>query len=719
MRRYGYAPSTSFLALLLLSQAPACAKSDNAGFEETTGEAGTEPITPGADAGSEAGSPPSSPHTCVHHDDCKAVDLCKANNGVACVGGFCVPTGKPMNCDDGIACTSDACDLNKNACVHTPSDAACPASSYCDPTVNCVQTLPCASGDSVCDRLNTSACDGIFSCEPTKKYCVRAPKPCQDRANAATKCTASGLKTTCAWSCNASYSDVDKDLASPATSTSNGCECQITSTIDKPTLAMVDGNCDGIVGNAANAVFVDTITGADANPGTMLAPKKTIQAAISAAAAAVPVKDVYVSKGTYAETVSLASGVSVYGGYDAASAWSRAATNVTLIASPQTVGVIGANLNAPTEIQLLDIRSADAFAKTPSGDGTSSIGVRITGSAGVVTIRGCNIQAGAGSAGTKGTDGATGSPGGNGGSAIGISHGAAGTGCNGASGGVGADGVNGAAPGLVGGSGVQVVGGGAGIVGGGGGAGGTCSASSSSNGSPAPAVTTAGGSGNAGANGLATLPFGAFDASGNYLPAIGGDGIASGTAGGGGGGGGSGGGSAHGTNFVCSNCTAISSGGGGGGGGGGCGGAVGRGGRGGGGSFAVVAVSSQVTVDTSHMVTSTGGSGGAGGAGGVGGAGGAGGVGAAGDTTNNSCSARSGGSGAAGSAGGAGGRAGGGAGGTGGPSVCIVFKGTSPTSAGNVCTTAGGGPGGPGGTNGLAVASNGLDGVAVDLRSSP
>ncbi len=59
----------------------------------------------------------------------------------------------------------------------------------------------------------------------------------------------------------------------------------------------MDGNCDGIVGNEAMAVFVDGASGDDANPGTKALPKKTIQSGI-AAAAAVPAKDVYVSGGT-------------------------------------------------------------------------------------------------------------------------------------------------------------------------------------------------------------------------------------------------------------------------------------------------------------------------------------------------------------------------------------------------------------------------------------
>ena len=109
--------------------------------------------------------------------------------------------------------------------------------------------------------------------------------------------------------------------------------CTSTDSVDTPTLAMIDGNCDGIVGNIANAIFVDGVTGLDTNAGTKASPKKTIQAAITAQVAG---KEVYVSKGTYTEAIILKDGVSVFGGYDAATNWARA-SSLSGFPSPPTI----------------------------------------------------------------------------------------------------------------------------------------------------------------------------------------------------------------------------------------------------------------------------------------------------------------------------------------------------------------------------------------------
>jgi hypothetical protein len=494
--------------------------------------------------------------------------------------------------------------------------------------------------------------------------------------------------------------------------------CTPTAAPDPPDLAFIDSNCDGIDGSVQGAVFVDTLSGNDANPGTLAAPKKTIQAGIAAAAAAMPVKQVYVSKGTYAEAVMLSNGVSVYGGYDAASNWARSSSNIMNIVSPTTVGVSAENLSQPTEIQLLRIQSAAASGMAVNGDGQSSYGVRIVNSPGSVTVRACTIVTGAGSDGASGTTGSTGTAGGNGGNASGTTAGGAGTSACGATGGAGGPGVGCTGPGISGGNGTQAPGGGSSAPGGAGGASGSCSLTSTSNGGPAPPVGSSGGPGAPGTNGGAGADFGTMNVQGNYLPPPGSNGGA-GTPGGGGGGGGSGGGTAHATNFFCTNCTCISSGGGGGGGGGGCGGAGAGGGRGGGGSFAVAIVASNVTVEATSMFTGPGGGGGLGGDGGLGGGAGGGGNGAPGQTDSNSCSSRSGGFGASGSSAGSGGQGGGGAGGTGGPSVCVVYRGAAPMMTATQCTLGGGGLGGAGGTNGVQTAPQGLAGVTGDLRAVP
>ncbi|MBX3192568.1 MAG: hypothetical protein KF819_36625, partial [Labilithrix sp.] len=403
------------LALGLSGLAYGCATSGGAaGFEDPGAAAegdGSVGVSPDGGSGGDDGA---TRQPCVHNDDCTGPNLCQANNGLACMGGFCVPTGKPMNCDDGILCTNDSCDVNQNKCVHMPNDSACPAQSYCDPKLNCVQSLPCTPGDQVCDRLNIDACTGTWDCDAARKLCVRGPKPCDDRPNANTSCVASSMSTSCTWTCKAGYADTNGDLSTPPPAVSNGCECTVTNPVDRPDLLFGDSNCDGIDGDVTKAIFVDAVAGSDGNAGTMAAPKQTVAAGIIAANAAVPKKDVYISKGTYGEMLNVPSGVSLFGGYDAAAGWSRASTNTTTLASPTNVGLVIANITVPTEVQLLKITSQSTAVVGANNDGMSSYGIRVSNSSGGVTIRGCDITAGSGAAagvGAKGSTGASGAKG--------------------------------------------------------------------------------------------------------------------------------------------------------------------------------------------------------------------------------------------------------------------------------------------------------------------
>src|SRR5207342_901858 len=100
-------------------------------------------------------------------------------------------------------------------------------------------------------------------------------------------------------------------------------------------------------------------------------------------------KDVYISKGTYTESVVLAKGVSLYGGYDPANNWSRALTNNTVIQAPTSTAVFGQNLVQDAELQLLNITSTDA----PSAGG-SSYGILVVGSPNnTMKITACKVSA--------------------------------------------------------------------------------------------------------------------------------------------------------------------------------------------------------------------------------------------------------------------------------------------------------------------------------------
>ncbi len=432
---------------------------------------------------------------------------------------------------------------------------------------------------------------------------------------------------------------------------------------DSPDDGFVDRNCDGIDGDESQALFVAP-DGNDAWPGTKAQPKRTIQAAIDAAAG--PGRDVYISSGTYDESLTLRSNVSLYGGYSRADDWARSDSYHAVIQG----GVIAMDCNGKQHIVVdhLEIRAANNTSA-----GGSSYAVRLV-SCSDVTIRKSTLVGNDGGAGTGGQNGSTGADGADGSygqsgrehsNAPGCANlsipqpGPAGSGCNGNDGGRGGypgGGTNNGHPGLAG----QGSGGGAG------GSGGTCDRDWNGGCGTSGACYNGknganGSSGASGNNGLGGVAFNQFSTT-SYMPAWGQSGT-NGSPGAGGGGGGGG----HGGDDGCDSYGSAGAGGG----GGGCGGTGGHGGGGGGGSFALwTHACTTVHVASCTLVTGNGGHGGAGGQGGARGVGGSGGLGFHYGITHSQDDAGCGGSGGHGGAGGWGGQGGGGGGG---PSIGIVF----------------------------------------------
>src|SRR6187551_1056550 len=71
-------------------------------------------------------------------------------------------------------------------------------------------------------------------------------------------------------------------------------------------------DCDGL---PCEAIYVDGAGGADSNPGTLNAPLATIAAGIDKAGATSPPLAVFIREGTYAESLTMTAGVSLYGGF--------------------------------------------------------------------------------------------------------------------------------------------------------------------------------------------------------------------------------------------------------------------------------------------------------------------------------------------------------------------------------------------------------------------
>lgn len=438
---------------------------------------------------------------------------------------------------------------------------------------------------------------------------------------------------------------------------------------------------------APEAVYLST-TGDDQNQGNIADPVATLARAYQAAAS-LGVDTIRVEEGVYQETVVLAEGFHVEGGYQTP-AWSQGPG-----LSEFQGGAIAATATGITNTTLI---SQIQFTAADGAPGNSSIAMRLDGCGSLLRFEDCVFRAGDGGDGSNGTTGSSGAPGGNGANGgFVFCGGNAGSGGNGGSSGCGCSGGDGGDGGVPTGDGANGFAGGCqGAVAGFGGDGG-----SEADGEDG----TTGGSGlngNPGQHGFVANNSGTVTG-GLWVPFQSGNGT-DGFCGRGGGGGGGGGG----TGGVFRDETGGN--GGGGGGGGGQPGIAGAGGSGGWASFGVFARGSQSTfVDCTFIAQrgGDGGNGGNGGAGGTGGAGGAGGTGCIADT----------GRGGNGGNGGDGGAGGGGAGGPGGPSYGIYRSISSLNLVSPVYQTGIGGTGGNGGLRGDAAtqAPNGSQGLSGSI----
>lgn len=463
---------------------------------------------------------------------------------------------------------------------------------------------------------------------------------------------------------------------------------------DFPDEDFVDSNCDGIDGDASQAIFVAS-NGLDGAPGTRGAPLRTIQRAITAAMDQGK-HSIYICNGQYAENLRLAGDtVSLYGGYDCASDWKRGADRALILPStgvPLTID----GVQAPVTVAHLSLLAADAV-----GIGGSSVAVVALRSKGV-TFSGSKLTAGKGAPGAPGTPGETAgalpqAKAANGTAtatntcyttAVGTcTYLSGGAGCTaGASGGIGGDRSCPFTPGLT-------------VKGGNGGIGGNCSIGiapgSGLDGSPAaPSGSTSltGPDGTPGAP--AQAGFGSI-VNGRYEGTnVGMDGAVGkpGYAGKGGDGG---------VSLASTDKNQYIVGGGGGQGGyPGCPGLPGHGGGGGGASIALVAQGTPISAFSSLFITAAGGIGGPSGPGGNGQPGGPGGSGAGAGLIGVW-------PGADGAPGGNGGRGGPGGAGAGGPSIGIAYDDVAPSLIDTTFTI---GVGGPGATGASGKAADGMHG---------
>ncbi|MGE0787133.1 MAG: putative metal-binding motif-containing protein [Sandaracinaceae bacterium] len=111
---------------------------------------------------------------CTAASECDDGDLC---NGVeTCAAGHCAP-GIPVDCDDAIACTTDAC-ASDGTCSHTADDAACTEpGAICDLATGCAVPPPCEADEDCDDGLY---CNGAETCDPATGCRSGAAPSCDD-----------------------------------------------------------------------------------------------------------------------------------------------------------------------------------------------------------------------------------------------------------------------------------------------------------------------------------------------------------------------------------------------------------------------------------------------------------------------------------------------------------------------------------------------------------
>jgi hypothetical protein len=618
--------------------------------------------------------------------------VCNVNNGhisqYACIVSTCgIMTCSPgyADCDQayGTGCEKPvSADVNNcggcnNVCVTPHATPAC-ASSMC-------AIGQCDVGYQNCDNDVATGCE--IQTSQDVDHCGSCTNMCPTRAHASRTCVSGG----CGFTCDPGWVNLDGVA-------SNGCEYTCTATgADDPDDSSTDQNCDGIDGDESRAIFVAT-TGNDINPGTKALPKLTVQAGINAASSVKP--HVYVSEGTYFESISLRSGISVYGGYSASNNWVRNSSlystivRNTLTVSGRVIAASGLNITAPTRLAYLTLQAGNA-----SGSSGSAFGLHCVSCSGLTVWRSV-ITAGSGSNGANGSNGVAGANGGDGVTGgAGDVDGAAGAGGNGGSSSCGVQGGRGGNGGAEGNNRGQDGTGGSGTNGGSPGTGGNgCNSGlccSSCDGQPG----TNGGQGGAASNGSDGAGGALASVVSNYLVCQAGTNGTNGSHGNGGGGGGGGGGQGGGyVNDGGGN-------GGGGGGAGGCGGTLATGGGAGGSSIAVMLVNS--TGATFSNCTFNSSSGGTGGTGGTGGAQGIRGTGRIGGQAGNGNEIGRGGNGADGTSGGRGGHGGGGQGGF---SFGIYRVNSTPTVTSPTYNT------GAAGSGGGAPLSPGASGQSGDIN---
>jgi hypothetical protein len=378
---------------------------------------------------------------CANDSDCGALSgavcatigtesRCTIDCAVGCPSGYtcdaranlCLPNARSCSCEPGdsfeLACAIEVA-------TREPGAPVCVGRARCAGGVLSACTVPaevCDHDDNDCDgQVDEGFADmrGAYSLDPAN--CGECGVSCLEETNLEQKLACGGdpFAPRCTLDCPDARNGVQLgDLLDGDLDIATGCECRVGAVSDQPgplqqSGELLDVNCDGADGDVTSGFYV-ALDGNDAWPGSPTRPLRSIATAIRRAADSLtmplPRPHVFVAAGTYPETLELADGVLVHGGYRRDfRALDPSAFVVEVRAPAATTALGGAALVGravglkPTLVEGLTLRGVDATAAE-----SATVGVLLEQPGASLRLRNLVIRAGVPGEGVTGADGAAG-----------------------------------------------------------------------------------------------------------------------------------------------------------------------------------------------------------------------------------------------------------------------------------------------------------------------
>jgi hypothetical protein len=325
---------------------------------------------------------------------CAAGEPCPA--GFFCSGGpedaLCMPLSGTC------ACTEETVGVGYACLVTSPSGDRCAGEQLCGMTETGPALMECtARFEEICDAMDND-CDGesdedfiVDGRYVHPDHCGACNEPCVPPGPNMLATCVPGDPPRCIRECMENFVDIDGILA-------NGCECEYSVGSWPPSRLGVDADCDGEIDDSSMFIFV-TPSGNDSGPGTLVFPMRTIPAAVTRATETG--KTVLVAWGNYAGPVSLAAGVSIFGGYSPDFSERDPEVYPVVIENiggqPGHPALLCENITAPTEMDGFTI-----LGSQPLSPGQGATAVYFRGCGASVTMTDIIVYAAAGADGREG-----------------------------------------------------------------------------------------------------------------------------------------------------------------------------------------------------------------------------------------------------------------------------------------------------------------------------